>query len=204
MKITIPDAINQMLRIVDRLRSAYPKKRFTIDGRLVGDLGERLVADVVYDLQLFENLKKHHDGSTTDGKQVQIKATMKNSLTFPVDHIPEYYLGIQIHQDGKFSEIFNGPERIAQETVKGRKPTETNLHSITIGALKKLNEKVKPSERIPIAANYFVVSSSWRWPIQTILLLTLTNSFMTMAGPIEINLGNHYSSASVFLIFKEW
>lgn len=148
MEITIPDAINQMLRIVDRLRGAYPKKRFTLDGRLVGDLGECLVEDV-YDLKLFENLKKHHDGSTTDGRQVQIKATMKNSLTFPVDHIPEYYLGIQIHQDGKFSEIFNGPGCIAQEAVKGRKPTKTNLHSITIGALKKLNEKVKPSERIP-------------------------------------------------------
>ncbi|MGH9425213.1 MAG: DUF6998 domain-containing protein, partial [Terriglobia bacterium] len=143
-----PDAIRQMLGIVERLRDDYPKKKFTLDGRLVGDLGECLVEDA-YNLELFEGLKKHHDGKTPDGKQVQIKATMKNSLMFPVDHVPNYYLGIQIHQEGTFTEIFNGPGRIAQEAVKGRKPTKTNLHSITIAALKKLNEEVKPSERIP-------------------------------------------------------
>ena len=148
MKTMIPDAISQMLRIVDRLRAAYPKKKFTLDGRLVGDLGECLVEDT-YDVKLFEDLKKHHDGSTSDGKQVQVKATMQDSLTFPVDHIPDYYLGIQIHQDGTFTEIFNGPGSIAQETIKDRKPTKTNLHSVAIAALKKLNEKVKPSERIP-------------------------------------------------------
>ncbi len=40
MGITILDAVNQMLQIVKQLQSAYPKKRFTLDGRLVGDLGE--------------------------------------------------------------------------------------------------------------------------------------------------------------------
>ena len=107
------------------------------------------MAEDAYDVKLFDEQEKHHDGRTSDGRHVQIKATMKRSLTFPVDHIPEYYLGIQIHKDGTFTEVFNGPGRIAQEAVKDRKPTKTNLHSITITALKKLNENVKLSERIP-------------------------------------------------------
>jgi hypothetical protein len=144
----IPDAIRQMLGIVEQLRSAYPKKKFTLDGRLVGDLGECLVANA-YNLELFEGLKKHHDGKTPDGKQVQIKATMKSSLTFPVNHVPNYYLGIQIHQDGTFTEVFNGPGSIAVAVIKGRKPTKNNQHSISIAALKKLNVKVKPGGRIP-------------------------------------------------------
>jgi hypothetical protein len=115
---------------------------------LVGDLGEVLVEDA-YDVKLFEGMKKHHDGETSDGRQVQIKATIKDSLTFPADHIPDYYLGIKIHADGKFTEIFNGPGPVAREAVKGRKPTKTNLHSVSLVALNKLNEKVKPSERIP-------------------------------------------------------
>jgi hypothetical protein len=106
MGITIPDAVNQMLQIVKQLQSAYPKKRFTLDGRLVGDLGEILVEDA-YDVGLNEGLQKHHDAITSDGRQVQIKATMKNSLTFPVDHVPDYYLGIKIHADGTFTEVFN-------------------------------------------------------------------------------------------------
>ena len=148
MKITIPDAISQMLRVVDQLRDAYPKKKFTLDGRLVGDLGESLVENS-YDVTLFEDLKARHDGKTSDGRLVQIKATMQSSLTFPADHSPDYYLGIQIHRDGTFTEVFNGPGPVAQEATKGRKPAKNNQHSITLTALKKLNETVKPSERIP-------------------------------------------------------
>jgi len=147
MEITIPDAVKQMLQIVKQLQSKYPKKRFTLDGRLVGDLGEILVEDT-YNVKLYEGLQKHHDGITPDGKQVQIKATMQNSLTFPVDHIPDYYLGIKIKPDGTFREIFNGLGRVAHEAVKDRKPTKTNLHSVSISILESLNEKVHEKDRI--------------------------------------------------------
>jgi hypothetical protein len=40
MVITIPRAIAQLLAIVEKLCIAYPKKKFTLDGRLVGDIGE--------------------------------------------------------------------------------------------------------------------------------------------------------------------
>jgi hypothetical protein len=148
MTITIPDAISSMLQIVDRLHKTYPNRKFTLDGRLVGDLGE-ILAENAYDVKLFDEQERHHDGRTSDGRHVQIKATMKKSLTFPVDHIPEYYLGLQIHQDGTFTEIFNGPGAIAKELIVGRKHPKNNQHSISIAALKKLNEKVGPSERIP-------------------------------------------------------
>jgi hypothetical protein len=139
--------VKQLLQIVKQLQSKYPKKRFTLDGRLVGDIGEILVEET-YDVKLHEGLQKHHDGITPDDKQVQIKATMKNSLTFPVDHIPDYYLGIKIKLDGTFREIFNGPGRVAREAVKDRKPTKTNLHSVSISLLERLNEKVHEKDRI--------------------------------------------------------
>lgn len=148
MEITIPNAVKRLLQIVNQLRSTYPKKRFTLDGRLVGDLGEVLV-EAAYDIELHENLHRHHDGRTSDGRQVQIKATMQNSLTFPADHIPDYYLGIKIHADGTFTEVFNGPGLVAWEAVKNRKPTKTNLHSIPIKTLERLNQKVPLKERIP-------------------------------------------------------
>jgi hypothetical protein len=148
MGITIPGAVNQMLQIVKQLQSAFPKKRFTLDGRLVGDLGEILVEDA-YDVELNEGSQKHHDAITSDGRKVQIKATMQNSLTFPADHIPDYYLGIKIHADGTFTEVFNGPGLVAWGGVKNRKPTKTNLHSISIKALAQLNGTVQAKDRIP-------------------------------------------------------
>ncbi len=92
---------------MEQHRNEYPKRRFTLDGRLVGDLGEVLV-EGEYDVELFEGLVKHHDAMTHDGRQPQIKATMQTGLTFPVDNVPDYYLGIKIHPDGTFTEIFNG------------------------------------------------------------------------------------------------
>ena len=148
MNTTITEAVIEMLAIVKRLNLAFPHKAFTLDGRLVGDIGEILVAEI-YDLKLFEGITKHHDAECPDGRLVQIKATMKNSLTFPADHIPLYYIGIKIHPDGTFDEIFNGPGEIAGQAVKNRAVPKTNLHSVTTSALAKLQKTVPSDRKIP-------------------------------------------------------
>ncbi len=65
--ISIPVAIEELLSIVKRLHNSYPGKKFTLDGRLVGDLGEVLVAEN-YDLTLHKGLRKHHDAEASDGR----------------------------------------------------------------------------------------------------------------------------------------
>ena len=71
-------------------------------------------------------------------------------ITFPTDHIPDYYLGIVINSDGSFDEIFNGPGAIVHSCVANRALTKNGLHMITLYALRKLNETVPPEERIPL------------------------------------------------------
>jgi hypothetical protein len=148
-KISIPEAVRDLLWIVRRLESAYPHKKFTLDGRLVGDIGEILVEEA-YDLRLFMDMTKYHDGRSSDGRLVQVKATMKSQLTFPCDHIPHYYLAIQIATDGTFTEIFNGPGAIAWQAVRERKRAKNNLHCISLSALRKLQVKVANRDRIPL------------------------------------------------------
>jgi hypothetical protein len=148
MSITISEAVRTMLDVVDRMKAAYDgKRRFTLDGRLVGDIGE-ILAECAYDLVLDDTSRKHYDGVDEDGRLVQIKATMKASLTFPAHHVPNCYLGILIHPDGTFEEIFNGPGHIIKEAVKNRSSQGIILHSIPIGALRKLQEQVRPGEEI--------------------------------------------------------
>jgi hypothetical protein len=149
MPITISEAVVKLLEIVDQLQKLHPKKKFTLDGRLVGDIGEILV-EAKYDLKLFEDMRAHHDGETPDGRLVQIKTTMKNTLTFPADHIPDYYLGIKISRDGTFEEVFNGPGNIAAEAIKNRKLPKTNLHSIGVRTLHALTRTVSTKDRIPL------------------------------------------------------
>jgi len=145
--ISIREAVMALLQIVQRLRSAFPPKKFTLDGRLVGDIGEILV-EAEYDLTLFEKLERQHDGKTQNGRLVQIKATMQKSLTFPADHIPNYYIGIQVHPDGSFSEVFNGPGAVVAESLRNRKAPKTNLHSVSVRALAALDTKVDAKDRI--------------------------------------------------------
>ena len=146
---TISQSVKHLLLIVETMREEYPNKRFTLDGRLVGDIGEVLAAEK-YDLELFEGLHKHHDARTSDGRLVQIKATMQNFLTFPVDHIPDFFLGIKIHPDGTITEVFNGPGGVASQAIKNRKATKTNLHTVSISAFQELNTQVNPEDRIPV------------------------------------------------------
>ena len=140
-------AVRELLVIVEALHERYPKKKFTLDGRLVGDPGEILV-EQDYEIELFDGLEKHHDGVTPDGKKVQIKTTMKSSLTFPCDHTPDYYLGIKIFPDGTYKEVFNGSGNIAHKGILNRKPAKNNLHSILLSALRTFNDTVPENDRI--------------------------------------------------------
>jgi hypothetical protein len=144
----IKACIAELLQLVGRLSAAYPKKKFTLDGRLVGDIGEAL-AEREYDLEVFAGQEPHHDARAGDGRLVQIKATMKEKLSFPADHVPDYYLGIRIKLDGSIEEIFNGPGSVVGKAVADRVCTKNSLHMITLGALKTLNSQVPGGQRIP-------------------------------------------------------
>lgn len=141
----IKEALQKIFNGIDQLKNALPSKEFTIDGRLVGDIGEALVQRD-YELVLYDGLAKDYDGETPCGKRVQIKATFKDSLTFK--KVPDYYLGIKIYEDGTYEEIFNGPGGIIESEFKHRKGFSQQLLSFPNKKLKELSNKVVPSQRI--------------------------------------------------------
>ncbi|MGK9419267.1 DUF6998 domain-containing protein [Pseudomonas cedrina] len=144
----IEQALKGLFAAVSMLQKAYPGKPFTLDGRLVGDIGE-VVASLSYGLTLNEGLTKHHDAVTDDGRNVQIKTTFGTTLTFPVHHVPDYYLGIRMNRDGTFEEVYNGPGYLIQQQLITRKATKTGLHGGLMSMLKRINQNVPESERIP-------------------------------------------------------
>lgn len=143
---TIKRAVGELLDIIARLNKTYPSKAFTLDGRLVGDIGEILVSES-YQIRLFDKLTHHHDGKS-GRRLVQIKSTMKSSLTFPADHVPDYYIGIQIRRDGTFRTVYNGPGLIIAKRVARRKKPKNNLHSVSVKILEELDRTVPAAQRI--------------------------------------------------------
>ena len=136
--------VKRLLKIVSEMQHDYPSKKFTLDGRLVGDIGE-ILAEQLYDLKLFEGLEKTHDAES-HGKLVQIKTTMKKALT--IGEKPDYFLGLRVDENGEVEEIFNGPGSMVWNLVKNRKRPKTFLHSISISRLRELNKTVPSDKRI--------------------------------------------------------
>ena len=143
-------AINDALRLIfegiERLKSAFSNRSFTIDGRLVGDVGE-VIAALEYDLFLHDISQPNYDATTSDGRNVQIKATFKELLTFRT--VPDYYLGLKLYPDGRHEEVFNGPGKIIYDRFIKRKGIGVALLSFPVSELRRLSATVPQHERVP-------------------------------------------------------
>ena len=102
----LSDKIKELYKITSELESSYPGRKFTIDGHLVGSIGEVIVAEH-YGLDLLPNSTKTHDAYSKDEKFVQIKATQVKGVSISSE--PDYIIVIKLFQDGTWEEIYNGP-----------------------------------------------------------------------------------------------
>ncbi len=142
----IGEALSHIFQGIEVLKTAYPNRKFTIDGRLVGDIGEVLAA-LEYEITLDDVSRADYDARTLDGSEVQIKATFGESLTFKRNG--GLFLGLKLSREGGFEEIFNGPARLIFERYSHRKGIGSELLSFPISELRELSKKVPESERIP-------------------------------------------------------
>lgn len=71
----IKNKVQKMLGIVTELEAEFPGRHFTLDGHLVGSVGEVLAA-YYYGIELYKASTKVHDGCIDD-REVQIKITQK-------------------------------------------------------------------------------------------------------------------------------
>jgi len=143
--------IVELLKIVDELQQRYKKynKKFTLDGRLVGDIGEILAMEN-YQIKLYDKVVEKYDAVTLyDNKRIQIKTTMNNSVWYPRDYHPELFLALEITPSGELIELYNGETSPFHEYIKSRTRNESyNYYTVTKGVFKKLNKKVDESSRI--------------------------------------------------------
>jgi len=141
----LKEALDKIFSGIQMLCDAIPSKEFTIDGRLVGDIGEA-IAQRDYQLMLYDKLVPGYDAETLDGRLVQIKATFKKSLTFKT--VPDYYIGLKLNKDGSYEEIFNGPGSVIQSRYGHRKGFGKELLSFPCSVLKELSKTVPREQKI--------------------------------------------------------
>lgn len=153
-KHMVTTVLQELLSSVKKLETHYSKhnKKFTLDGRLVGDIGEILCSET-YDISLFTSVKPDHDASYKK-KGVQIKSTMKSNIGFPTKKIPDYFLAIKINEDGTFKELYNGPGIFLHDKMNiGKRKTTERLCVLSVNQLIELNKIVPKRYKIPKKVN---------------------------------------------------
>jgi hypothetical protein len=141
----VRDLLDALYSATDRLEALFPGRKFTLDGHVVGSIGEVLAA-YMFDLNLFGGSNKGHDAITSDRRNVEVKLTQGTGVA--IRHEPDHLIVLQRMKGRPLEVIFNGPGRLAWE--KAGKMQKNGQRPISISALRKINSVVWEAERLPI------------------------------------------------------
>ena len=136
--------LEALYQATDRLEELFPGRKFTLDGHLVGSVGEVLGA-YMFDLDLYRSSNKGHDARTSSGRNVEIKLTQGNSVA--LRHEPEHLLVFQRTKRSSVCVVFNGPGLLAWE--KAGKMQSNGQRPISLKKLRQLDASVEQAERLP-------------------------------------------------------
>lgn len=135
--------VGDLVQIVNDLEKAFPGRHFTLDGHLVGSLGE-VLAEYYYGVELYTASTPKHDGRV-DGKEVQIKATQRDVILLGEE--PDYLLVLYLANTGAAFEVYNGPGKLAWESVDSI--DKRGYKHLRVNKLMDLDATVKDEDRIP-------------------------------------------------------
>lgn len=140
----IPEKIQRLYKIVSELEAAFPGRRFTPDGHLVGSIGE-VLAEHHFGLHLFPGSTETHDAKSPCGKKVQIKATQGRAVGIRSE--PDHLIVLKILPSGGFNTVFNGPGNLAWE--KAGKMQKNGQRVISVSKLEHLMKEVAVYQKVP-------------------------------------------------------
>ena len=139
----LSDKIKELYKITTELERTYPGRKFTVDGHLVGSIGEVIVAEH-YGLSLLPNSTKTHDAVSEGGKMVQIKATQVKGISISSE--PDYVIVIRILSDGSWEEVYNGPGKPVWDNAGKRQ--KNGQRPISVSRLRSLMNSVETKDMI--------------------------------------------------------
>jgi len=140
----VPGLIRDLYAIVGRLEVEFPGRKFTLDGHLVGSIGEVVAADR-YGLELLPASAEGHDATAPDGRLVQIKATQRKSVGLRSG--PEHLIVLYLTPAGEAEEVYNGSGKPVWEACG--KMQKNGARPIGVSRLRKLAAEVPVGERLP-------------------------------------------------------
>lgn len=137
----VPEIIKELYASRNELRKISDRWRFTLDGKLVGDIGEAL-ACYHFDLEPLSEGTVAHDAKTKDGKKkIQIKTTQGDRVGLGLTRQDfDYLIVVKLNEDGSYEFIYNGPGALVLKNAGSQ--------SISVKKLEKLQSDVAEKSMI--------------------------------------------------------
>lgn len=137
MKNELKKLIQELYKTREQLKLLFNNWSFTLDGNLIGDIGEA-IACYHFDLEPLKKGVKTHDAITKSEpiRYIQIKTTQKDTVGLGLEKRDfEYLIVIQIDESGSYKLVYNGPGENVWKNTKS--------NSISVKKLSKIQKQVE-------------------------------------------------------------
>lgn len=150
----IIDDLNALQAIVHHLEERFPGRKFTLDGHLVGSIGE-VWAEHLFGLEPLKASTERHDARAPkpDGRLVQVKATTGNK-TVAISSEPQHLIVLRLLPEGGTPEVvYNGPGADAWALVRDTVPSGgRNQRPLSLTKLRRLQATIPQEQRLPLVS----------------------------------------------------
>jgi len=137
--------LGDLYTAADGLERIFPGRKFTLDGHLVGSIGE-VVAAYMFDLDLHPASTQGHDARARDGRHVEIKLTQGRGVA--IRHEPEHLIVLHRPIGGPIRVVFNGPGPVAWAAAGAMQ--KNGQRPISLSRLTALSSDVAENDRLPV------------------------------------------------------
>jgi hypothetical protein len=147
----LPPAIRLLVEARNHLREHYANTglTFTLDGNLVGDLGEALAMELFGISLSSRRSETGIDGYSIDGRSVQVKATgVRSGPAFrPVETRADHLLFFDLDLEKGIGRVaYNGPEYLVTEYLPAN---FTKQRQVSMFRVRAANSRVRSDQRLP-------------------------------------------------------
>lgn len=147
----LPPVITDLVLARNCLRDHYRSAAldFTLDGNLIGDIGEAVAAEL-FGLKLSPRNGTGIDGHARDGRSVQVKATGtgRGPAFRMVDTRADHLLFLAFDMENLRGEVvYNGPEEVALTFLPS---TWVGQRSLTKAQIRQADLLVRHDQRLPM------------------------------------------------------
>lgn len=142
--------VEQLHAVVEELEAMHPRRKFPLDGHLVGSIGEA-AAEALFDVELVPASSAGHDAIARDGRPVEVKATYGSSgvairQTSHAAAAALIVLKLSRTPAVEHEVIFNGPLSTALQAAGAL--GSNGQARMSLSRLRVLDQTVRPEARV--------------------------------------------------------